>query len=171
MVELIKIMKTKKLFWSVLILIGIICIIGYVHEKTKVSLDFTYTIKATNQEYTEPTTYKLSQVGNSSIKFVYIIASYCEDGEKRTSLKYTRSGKNIEIRHIFKRDWWVLRMIYGMIYGPDGMNESACPFEVKGQIKNLEKGEYNIKFIYDDGHDLDNPRYSFFIREKVFELK
>ena len=145
-------MANKKLIYGILVvviaIVGISLLVSRQKQQSR-SENFIYNFKECEGE--KSNSIELSQIGDS-LKFAQILNTYCES-QKDITIKYTLSGKNIEIREIFSPK--------------SGVAKCICPIGIEGQINNLEKGRYNIKFVFDNRY-VDQIKT---FEEKKFELK
>jgi hypothetical protein len=137
-------MRSIFIIGLVLLLVSLVCLVQDViaqapvkYKSNEYSDFFFYNIKACSEEKSydnEPDSIDFSQSGNS-LEFVQVFNNYCNTDENNLKLEYSLSDKVIEIREIFNTD---------------GVAKCVCPIHIEGQIKNLEKGKYRIKFIFDN---------------------
>ena len=148
-------MKNKRLFYGVLVVcllaaVGISLFSGQKKPSPQPAVeDFAYKIKPCEER--KPNSIVLSQVGDA-IKFIQVFNTYCNASQDNLTIRYSLSNSNIEIRGVFDAQT-VTRCI--------------CPLEIEGQINNLEKGRYKIKFVFDNRY-VDQIEV---LEEREFELK
>lgn len=130
-------MNHNKLIAIGLILtVGAFLIAGYVEGEMGTG-NFQYQI----EECSTPTedideNIDLETTGNS-FQFTQTLSTYCNANEENLKLEYTKEGKTIEIEETFDSET-AARCI--------------CPLEITGNIKNLEEGQYTIKFTFNNKH-------------------
>jgi hypothetical protein len=99
------------------------------------STDFSYKIESCG-EIGEPKKSSVAiKVLAHSIKFDQILSSYCNTNKNNLKLKYSRQGNDLRIDEIFQSAT---------------VTRCVCPIKIKGVIANLDRGDYKIRFIFDN---------------------
>lgn len=103
--------------------------------------DFTYSIEECEgtAEMLSPEEEKLQhiEISNQSLKFEQRLSTYCNASEENLKLSLHKENQKLEIRETFTADV---------------VTKCVCPIRIKGQINNLEVGEYRLSVIFENGY-------------------
>ena len=98
--------------------------------------DMEYSITTCDTLREEPANDSIDLVVlKDSVTFSQVLNTYCNANSTNLRLSYSKKGYALEVREVF-----------------DGATAARCicPLRIQGKISNLEKGEYRLRFVFDN---------------------
>jgi hypothetical protein len=98
--------------------------------------DMEYRLTACDALRGEPANDSIELVALSdSLTFSQVLNTYCNSNSTNMQVSYSKKGYLLEVLEVF-----------------DGETAARCicPLKIQGRISNLEKGEYYLRFVFDN---------------------